>query len=901
MKQKFKMLIILLFVILVSSNVYSKKWIPNYSGFYSSQNYQTPQNYKIKKIQPIKSNLDIMYAMSSNEYSHTIKDHVFKSIDGGKNWFSCISQESGSMDTSIDMWVEPNDGKLLFVSIPNSYCYNNNGCKGGLYRSTDAGLSWKKIVLLEKNNQKIKYPKVNKIIIDPNQYNIVYMLTTDNLYKSVNFGTDWDQIGTELNFDSVGYYTKYDFFINIYNSNNIFFLYNDKLFVSNDAGNQWSLLVSNMGTFFHYIQGEPPIIIYSGSQQYDYPKISIDGGIHFKSISSIQDFDTEKIPDILFTIPGKPNTIYSYATFNENFLIYTSTDNGETWNQFGRCPFRIYPYEDQFRPIFKVNPYNNNIIYAINNGQMVDHVLYKSIDKGNTWLPIDDALTTIEYSTKRYVSINQIVFDSEGNVFLATSNGIYKSGISNDWHHLKNSLSFSENEFHQNPQGIEIQTILQLNEQVIVGLKNKSLQDSNIYINHNNPAIDNWESSTPIGNSDYTPSNSDKLPNINSLTMIHDTIYAATSRGVYISNDNGKNWNDCNNGLVSPNDIPFNVSSIIIDKSNSQLLYVGVIRSESESYSIDDITGGGVYKSVDGGYSWMLSSYGINEHGKSRSSIYALLINSNNSTILAGSEDGIYKSIDSGSNWTLFSNDFNLMEGEKIVFNELAFSPENERILYAATNKGLFYSIDGGIKWNIHPFIAHFINYNTNSIPIISINTILLDKYNEDNIYLGTDRGVFASFDKGYSWVLMNDGLRKYDSHYPIVVNELQYSHDKKVIFAGTQKGFYYMDLGVSENEDINLDGQFDIVDILFVLKNYNHKYKTNLTIDSSNIFGDIDSDNDFTLKDVMLIISSYNFEFNTNYELNDSVYANLDCNNDDRFSIADIICSLQKLLLIDK
>ena len=63
----------------------------------------------------------------------------------------------------------------------------------------------------------------------------------------------------------------------------------------------------------------------------------------------------------------------------------------------------------------------------------------------------------------------------------------------------------------------------------------------------------------------------------------------------------------------------------------------------------------------------------------------------------------------------------------------------------------VFVTEDNGENWkSIH-----------SNLPISSVNVIKEDPYYEDLLYLGTDNGVYMSFDKGLSWNSFNEWFTK--------------------------------------------------------------------------------------------------------------------------------------------
>src|SRR5207248_8558692 len=100
----------------------------------------------------------------------------------------------------------------------------------------------------------------------------------------------------------------------------------------------------------------------------------------------------------------------------------------------------------------------------------------------------------------------------------------------------------------------------------------------------------------------------------------------------------------------------------------------------------------GVLTSIDGGIHLSVSSNGIKN-----TKISALAIDPNvvPRTIYAGSRGGgIFKSTDGGANWVAINvglSDTNILD--------IALSPSNSQIVYAATDNAIFKSLDGGASW----------------------------------------------------------------------------------------------------------------------------------------------------------------------------------------------------------
>ena len=165
--------------------------------------------------------------------------------------------------------------------------------------------------------------------------------------------------------------------------------------------------------------------------------------------------------------------------------------------------------------------------------------------------------------------------------------------------------------------------------------------------------------------------------------------------GVYRSNNSGETWSHI--GL----DNSRTISQLIIHPKNSELVYVAV---QGDQYKASKDRG--VYKSDDGGKNWKKVLY-INEHsGASGLSIdqnnprilYASFWDHQRKPWQmrsGGDGSGIFKSVDGGENWEKLSKGL----PEKMGKTDVSVSGANSKIVYVlaeAEKGGLFRSNDGG-------------------------------------------------------------------------------------------------------------------------------------------------------------------------------------------------------------
>jgi len=195
-----------------------------------------------------------------------------------------------------------------------------------------------------------------------------------------------------------------------------------------------------------------------------------------------------------------------------------------------------------------------------------------------------------------------------------------------------------------------------------------------------------------------------------------------------------------------------NIENLVIDQVDPLIMYSGN-------------WGSGVYKTIDGGAHWFISSNGI-----TNPFIFSLAIDPvNHETIYAGTYgDGVFKSQDGGAHWTQFSNGLYMPS----VVYVITIDKNNPGVIFAGTrNKdsgtfgfngdynsyggGIFKSIDGGANW-IHANIPANDDY---------VYDIEIDPKNSNTVYAAMHwTGVFKSTNGGATWLPKNSGLVHADS-----------------------------------------------------------------------------------------------------------------------------------------
>jgi len=404
---------------------------------------------------------------------------------------------------------------------------------------------------------------------------------------------------------------------------------------------------------------------------------------------------------------------------------------------------------------------NINTICCAENGSIYTGTqglgIYKSADQGNSWIKFDLA-PAMAYT---------IVTNQSGDIFAGTSSGIYRSmDFGNTWNLLAGEIStlgirsLMVNQEGDLFAGTELNGIYRStdngNNWINISLTIYGVQtlaknsDGDIFAgtweNGIYRSTDNGDTWMPV---DYG------LTNIQVWDIAindGDDVFAATRGGVFRTTDNGDHWSAVNNGLIG-------FINISIEIGTNGILYVGQHGNN------------GVFVSSDNGGNWSYS-------GLSNILPWALDVDPNGNVFAAG--DIMHRSIDDGSNWTpvglpltTISNFACNQTGDIFAITgrlfrthdkgdnwiELAPPPSGTPVsmavdqnndIWLGTDWGIYLSTDNGITWI------------DKELPQKIVNAVMI--HSNGNIFLATQfNGILCSADDGNSWVEKNNGISSFD------------------------------------------------------------------------------------------------------------------------------------------
>ena len=365
---------------------------------------------------------------------------MLKSTDYGETWFVSGLEDSRHI---AEIEIHPLNTNIIYTAVSGGLY--SKGENRGIYKSTDAGASWSRILFLNDSTSAID------VAVDPADLNIVYAAMWERLrgptfrkaagintgiYKSTDGGAIWNQLLTGLPTPNpiLG---RISIAVAPSNPNYVYALYKQasnpngsdnffhSFYKSTDKGNNWTQMppgilpgeFSSFGWYFGVLEVDPnnPDLVYCAD--IDLFK-STNGGNSWQNItfSYFGSFD-EQHPDqhALWIDPTNPNVLIC----GNDGGIFTTTVGANPWTKSYDLPIaQFYASEiDYLQPQIKLGGTQDN--GTLMSGGSVDN--WDFIYGG------DGFHTKVDYTNS-----NIIYAESQfGGIGRSTNGGQNFSGISN--------------------------------------------------------------------------------------------------------------------------------------------------------------------------------------------------------------------------------------------------------------------------------------------------------------------------------------------------------------------------------------------------------------------------------------------------------------------------------------
>ena len=521
---------------------------------------------------------------------------ILKSIDGGINWSQIFIKTMPQLFAIQELRFDPTNSNTIYACTTD-----------GLYRSTDAGVTWNRIL-------NITY--VSDVVINAKNNNQIVAAvgnlgnTLKGIYRSTNGGTSWTPIGSGLPASFQGF-IKLDNVPTIGNRDTIVAsigvskVATNELYRSTDFGSTWSGLASSGHTSYQYWSAHTVAIdpsstdnfIYAGTGTHSYTLPSTSGnigGIH------------ADVHDIKFD-PSNANNVYLACDGG----MYKSTNGGGSFNQInnglGAVQFYATFGVSSITPNLFVGGLQDNGVWRYNGvtwsnvlggdggscafvpnkdtvfASLDARELYRSLDKGVTfsrvttgtvWRSVADSRTAFMAPFAISKSTPSTIYLASDNLHKSTTNG---GGGSFSFDTYASANNYIES-IHKTAIALAVSPTNA--NKVYVSTSPFAQFDNDadgLFVNGTPNVLKTTTGGTPFASIKSTLPDRFVMDFAISKTF-DDSVFivlggfvngTGTSH-VYVTGNGGTSWTPVGTGLP---DVPFN--AILIDPINPQIIYAG--------------------------------------------------------------------------------------------------------------------------------------------------------------------------------------------------------------------------------------------------------------------------------------------------------------------------------------
>jgi photosystem II stability/assembly factor-like uncharacterized protein len=639
-------------------------------------------SYSIGCVTIDPSNTNVVWVGSgenNNQRSVAYGDGLYKSEDAGKSWKKVGLEKSEHIGKIA---VDPTNGDVVYVAAYGPLW--SAGGDRGIYKTTDGGKTWKQVLSVSENTG------FNDVIIDPNHPSIIYAAAHQRrrhewtyisggpesaLYKSTDGGATWNKLTNGLPAGDKG---RIGLTMAPTNSDLLYAIIEGDedskgFYKSSDRGASWEKRsgFATAGNYYQEIVCDPK----NSDKVFSldtWLQVSLDGGKSFKGLG-----EKNKHVDnhVIYIEPENTN----HMLVGCDGGLYETYDAAKTWNFKTNLPFTAF---------YRVWVDNSSPFYFVYGGTQDNNTLG---------------------GPSRTISASGI---TNADWFVTTGGDGFKTVVDP----VDPNIVYSESQY-----GGLVRFDKKSGETVDIKPLEKKGETANRW---------NWDSPLLVSN------------------FSNKRLYFASQR-VYRSDDYGNTWTTISGDLSSG-----------IDRNKLPVM----------------------------GKVWSMDAVAKNQSTTVYGNIVSLCESPKNENLLyAGTDDGLIQvTTDNGKNWMKYSSVSGVPAQTLVQY--ITASQHDENVVYACFNNlrmgdfkpYLMKSGDKGKTWtNI-----------SNTLPARgSVYCIAEDHVNPNLLFCGTEFGVYCSMDGGKNWMKFMNGLPM-TSVRDIAIQK----RENDLAIATFGRGFYILD-----------------------------------------------------------------------------------------------------------
>ncbi len=644
--------------------------------------FDNENSYSIATVRIDPNNYNVLWVGTGENNSQravSYGDGVYKSLDGGKTWKNMGLKKSEHIG---DMLIDPRNSNVVYVASQGPLW--NAGGDRGLYKTTDGGESWNNILEISENTG------ISDIDFDPRNPDVIYAVAYQrrrHVFTLINGGPE------------------------------------SAIYKSTDAGKTWNKLTNGipsgeLGRIGIAVSPANPDIVYSIIEA-DGDKgglfKSTDRGASWAKMNGHKTSSAQYYQELIAD-PQDPDLIYLTETYSRY-----SDDGGKTIKYL---PVKNRHVDDH---ALWINP--NNTKHMLIGG---DGGVYESFDRGQTWRFFENLPTiqfyrvAVDYDTPFY---NVYAGTQDNNTLSGPSRTTSEGGIYNqDWAFPLGGDGFEPACDPEDPNTAYVESqyggLMRYNRSngEVTSIKPMPEEGEELKWNWNAPII-------------ISPHN-------------HKTLYFAANK-LFKSTDRGNSWTKISGDLTAQ-----------IDRN--QLEVMGKVwHPEAVAKNASTSLYGNIVS--------------LDESPKKAGLLYV------------GTDDGLLQvSENDGGSWTKYSS-FPGVPANTYVSDVIAdmFDENTVYISFDNRKRGdfkpyLLKSTDKGKSW---------VNLVANLPEDQTVHALLQDHVDQNLLFAGTEKGIFFTADGGKEWIQLKSGLPT------IAVRDIEIQRrENDLVIATFGRGIYILD-----------------------------------------------------------------------------------------------------------